>query len=198
MNFAKNERMPRLDRAAQAAAALAAVLLTGCRCGFLGEQFLQRCPERACQCQRRSIGQRSGAEDPCCIYLRFRYADGTSEEFTLEAQAGQTLAEALQEAGLISAEEAEAGFVTEVNGVKADFNKDPVLVVSDGCFRRGHDGGHRGHPAAGWGMPRPSPTQSKRTSSREEDPAPGFGWADGGAAGGGQTGYERPAHISSR
>ena len=92
------------------------------RCGFLGEQFLQRCPERACQCQRRSIGQRSGAEDPCCIYgLLCRWP---SEEFTLEAQAGQTLAEALQAAGLISAEEAEAGFVTEVNGVKADFNKD--------------------------------------------------------------------------
>lgn len=93
------------------------------RGGFLGEQFLQRCPGRACQCQAAAASD-SAAEQKIHAAFTVCYADGTSEEFTLEAQAGQTLAEALQAAGLISAEEAEAGFVTEVNGVKADFNKD--------------------------------------------------------------------------
>ena len=148
MNFAKNERMHAWT-ALLAAAALAAVLLTGC-----GAASSESSSSSAAQSEPASVSAAasdSAAEQKIHAAFTVCYADGTSEEFTLEAQAGQTLAEALQEAGLISAEEAEAGFVTEVNGVKADFNKDPVLVVSDGCFRRGHDGGHRGHPAAGWG-----------------------------------------------
>lgn len=52
------------------------------------------------------------------------YADGTSEELTLSVQPGTLLSDALRDAGVISAEEAEAGFVTTVNGVTADWDAD--------------------------------------------------------------------------
>lgn len=121
MNFAKNERMHAWT-ALLAAAALAAVLLTGC-----GAASSESSSSSAAQGEPASVSAAasdSAAEQKIHAAFTVCYADGTSEEFTLEAQAGQTLAEALQVAGLISAEEAEAGFVTEVNGVKADFNKD--------------------------------------------------------------------------
>ena len=40
------------------------------------------------------------------------------------ARCGEKLSTALADAGIISAEEAEAGFVTVVNGEAADYNKD--------------------------------------------------------------------------
>ena len=43
---------------------------------------------------------------------------------TLDAADGEKLSTALADAGVISAEEAEAGFVTVVNGEAADYNKD--------------------------------------------------------------------------
>ena len=52
------------------------------------------------------------------------YADGTSEELTLSVEPGTLLSDALRDAGVISAEEAEAGFVTTVNGVTADWDAD--------------------------------------------------------------------------
>lgn len=58
-----------------------------------------------------------------CVFT-VTYADGAGEEFALQAQDGATLADALRDAGLISEEEAAAGFVTTVNGVTADWDKD--------------------------------------------------------------------------
>ena len=51
-------------------------------------------------------------------------ADGESTVLTLDAADGEKLSTALADAGVISAEEAEAGFVTVVNGEAADYNKD--------------------------------------------------------------------------
>ena len=51
-------------------------------------------------------------------------ADGESQTFTLEVTDGEKLSDALVEAGLISQEEADAGFVTTVNGETADWDKD--------------------------------------------------------------------------
>ena len=51
-------------------------------------------------------------------------ADGESQTFTLEVTDGEKLSDALVEAGLISEEEAAAGFVTTVNGETADWDKD--------------------------------------------------------------------------
>lgn len=107
--------------AALAAAALAAALLTGCG----GAASSQADASSAASSTSAAVSQSaSPAAEAIEVVFTVNYADGTSEEFPLEAQAGDTLASALEAAGLISAEEAEAGFVTEVNGVKADFNKD--------------------------------------------------------------------------
>ena len=51
-------------------------------------------------------------------------ADGESQTYTLEVTDGEKLSDALVEAGLISQEEADAGFVTTVNGEAADWDKD--------------------------------------------------------------------------
>lgn len=51
-------------------------------------------------------------------------AEGESQTFTLEVTDGEKLGDALVEVGLISQEEADAGFVTTVNGETADWDKD--------------------------------------------------------------------------
>lgn len=51
-------------------------------------------------------------------------ADGNSTEITLTITEGEKLSDALAAAGVISEEEAAAGFVTTVNGVTADYNAD--------------------------------------------------------------------------
>ena len=51
-------------------------------------------------------------------------ADGNSTEITLSITEGEKLSDALVAAGVISKEEAAAGFVTTVNGVTADYNAD--------------------------------------------------------------------------
>ena len=51
-------------------------------------------------------------------------ADGTSTEIALSITEGEKLSDALVAAGVISKEEAAAGFVTTVNGVTADYNAD--------------------------------------------------------------------------
>jgi hypothetical protein len=49
-------------------------------------------------------------------------ADGESQTFDLEVTDGEKLSDALAEAGIISADEAAAGFVTTVNGETADWD----------------------------------------------------------------------------
>ena len=51
-------------------------------------------------------------------------ADGNSTDIDLEVIDGEKLSNALAEAGVISQDEADAGFVTTVNGVTADYNAD--------------------------------------------------------------------------
>lgn len=116
--------------AALAAAALAAALFTGCggASAAASSGSESTAPSAAASSESAAASSESAsesaAEDQIQVLFTVNYADGTSEEFQLEAQAGETLASALAAAGLISAEEAEAGFVTEVNGVLADFSKD--------------------------------------------------------------------------
>ena len=60
-------------------------------------------------------------------------ADGTSSTVTLQVTDGEKLSDALAEAGIISQEEADAGFVTVVNGEAADYNKDQAWwCLTDG------------------------------------------------------------------
>lgn len=51
-------------------------------------------------------------------------ADGSASSVLLNVADGEKLSTALAEAGIISQEEADAGFVTTVNGETADYNKD--------------------------------------------------------------------------
>ena len=51
-------------------------------------------------------------------------ADGNATEIALSITEGEKLSDALVAAGVISKEEAAAGFVTNVNGVTADYNAD--------------------------------------------------------------------------
>lgn len=51
-------------------------------------------------------------------------ADGNSTEIALSITEGEKLSDALAAAGVISEEEAAAGFVTTVNGITADYNAD--------------------------------------------------------------------------
>lgn len=51
-------------------------------------------------------------------------ADGNSTEIALSITEGEKLSDALAAAGVISKEEATAGFVTTVNGVTADYDAD--------------------------------------------------------------------------
>lgn len=51
-------------------------------------------------------------------------ADGSVSSVLLNVTDGEKLSNALAEAGIISQEEADAGFVTTVNGETADYNKD--------------------------------------------------------------------------
>ncbi len=56
--------------------------------------------------------------------IRITDRDGSTTEVALTCTAGDTLASALCGAGIISQEEADAGFVTVVNGITADYNTD--------------------------------------------------------------------------
>lgn len=51
-------------------------------------------------------------------------ADGSVSSVLLNVTDGEKLSTALAEAGIISQEEADAGFVTTVNGETADYDKD--------------------------------------------------------------------------
>ena len=59
--------------------------------------------------------------------------DGGSTVLTLDAADGEKLSDALAAAGVISEDEAAAGFVTTVNGVTADYNADSAWwCLTDG------------------------------------------------------------------
>ena len=66
----------------------------------------------------------STEEEKIKAVFTVNYEDGTSENVDLEVADGTLLSDALRDAGVISAEEAEAGFVTVVNGVTADWDAD--------------------------------------------------------------------------
>ena len=77
---------------------------------------------------RRTAGGLRRVRVPSAEAIQFTFtvtgADGESTVLTLDAADGEKLSTALADAGVISAEEAEAGFVTVVNGEAADYNKD--------------------------------------------------------------------------
>ena len=75
----------------------------------------------------------AASEAQAAVEFTVTGADGTSSTVTLQVTDGEKLSDALAEAGIISQEEADAGFVTVVNGEAADYNKDQAWwCLTDG------------------------------------------------------------------
>jgi hypothetical protein len=104
-------------------AALAAGLLAGCGAASdtaSGAASSEAVSSVAASSEAASSEAASGQAEDAKVKAEFTVtgADGESQTFTLEVTDG------LVEAGLISEEEAAAGFVTTVNGETADWDKD--------------------------------------------------------------------------
>ena len=66
----------------------------------------------------------ASAETQATVEFTVTAADGSVSSVLLNVTDGEKLSTALAKAGIISQEEADAGFVTTVNGETADYNKD--------------------------------------------------------------------------
>lgn len=106
-------------------AALAAGLLAGCGAASSTASSAAS-SEAVSSVAAASSEAASGQAENAKVKAEFTVtgADGESQTFTLEVTDGEKLSDALVEAGLISEEEAAAGFVTTVNGETADWDKD--------------------------------------------------------------------------
>lgn len=111
-----------------AAAALAAGLLAGCGASSAaGSTASSAASSVAASSEAASSEAASSAEaSEAKVKAQFTVtgADGESQTFDLEVTDGEKLSDALAEAGIISADEAAAGFVTTVNGETADWDED--------------------------------------------------------------------------
>lgn len=105
-----------------AAAALAAGLLAGCGASSAAGSTASSTASSVAASSEAASAEVSEAK----IKAQFTVtgADGESQTFDLEVPDGEKLSDALAEAGIISADEAAAGFVTTVNGETADWDKD--------------------------------------------------------------------------
>ena len=99
--------------------ALSAALLAGCGASASSAAASEAVSEE-------TVSTAEAADSAEAIQFTFTVigADGESTVLTLDAADGEKLSTALADAGVISAEEAEAGFVTVVNGEAADYNAD--------------------------------------------------------------------------
>lgn len=105
-----------------AAAALAAGLLAGCGASSAAGSTASSAASSVAASSEAASAEASEAK----VKVQFTVtgADGESQTFDLEVTDGEKLSDALAEAGIISADEAAAGFVTTVNGETADWDKD--------------------------------------------------------------------------
>ena len=70
------------------------------------------------------VASSAAAETQATVEFTVTTADGSVSSVLLNVTDGEKLSTALAKAGIISQEEADAGFVTTVNGETADYNKD--------------------------------------------------------------------------
>lgn len=104
-------------------AALAASLLAGCGAAS-GTASSAASPAASSSAASGAAASAEAEQSKAQVEFTVTGADGESTVFPLEVTDGEKLSDALAEAGLISAEEAAAGFVTTVNGETADWDKD--------------------------------------------------------------------------
>lgn len=104
-------------------AALAVGLLAGCGAAS-GTASSAASPAASSSAASGAAASAEAEQSKAQVEFTVTGADGESTVFPLEVTDGEKLSDALAEAGLISAEEAEAGFVTTVNGETADWDKE--------------------------------------------------------------------------
>ena len=104
-------------------AALAASLLAGCGAAS-GTASSAASPAASSAAASGAAASAEAEQSKVQVEFTVTGADGDSTVFPLEVTDGETLSDALAEAGLISTEEAAAGFVTTVNGETADWDKE--------------------------------------------------------------------------
>ena len=111
--------------------ALSAALLAGCGASASSVASSVASSEAASEVVSEAVSEEStstaeAADSAAAIQFTFTVtgANGESTELTLDATDGEKLSDALAEAGVISAEEAAAGFVTVVNGEEANYDAD--------------------------------------------------------------------------
>ena len=104
-------------------AALAASLLAGCGAAS-GTASSAASPAASSAAASGAAATAEAEQSKVQVEFTVTGADGESTVFPLEVTDGEKLSDALAEAGLISTEEAAAGFVTTVNGETADWDKE--------------------------------------------------------------------------
>ena len=106
-------------------AALAVCLLAGCGASASGtaSSAASSVASSAASSAASSVAS-APADAQATVEFTVTGADGSASSVLLNAADGEKLSTALAEAGIISQEEADAGFVTTVNGETADYNKD--------------------------------------------------------------------------
>ena len=107
--------------------ALSAALLAGCGASASSVASSEAASEVVSEAvSEESTSTAEAADSAAAIQFTFTVtgANGESTELTLDATDGEKLSDALAEAGVISAEEAAAGFVTVVNGEEANYAAD--------------------------------------------------------------------------
>lgn len=107
---------------------LAAGLLAGCGASASSaassEAVSSEVVSEAAPAESAAVSTAEDAAAAIAVTFTVTGADGESTVLTLDAEDGEKLSDALAAAGVISAEEAAAGFVTVVNGEEADYNAD--------------------------------------------------------------------------
>ena len=107
---------------------LAAGLLAGCGASASSaassEAVSSEVGSEAAPAESSAVSTAEDAAAAIAVTFTVTGANGESTVLTLDAADGEKLSDALAAAGVISAEEAAAGFVTVVNGEEADYNAD--------------------------------------------------------------------------
>ena len=112
-------------------AVLAAGLLVGCGAS---SSTASSVASSAASSEAASVVSSEASEEKVKAEFTVTNAAGESSTVTLEVTDGEKLSDALAEAGIISEEEAAAGFVTTVNGETADWDKDKAWwCLTDGA-----------------------------------------------------------------
>ncbi|MFQ9096973.1 MAG: DUF4430 domain-containing protein [Gemmiger formicilis] len=104
--------------------ALSAALLAGCGASASSAASSEAVSSEVVSEEGVSTAEAADSAEAIQFTFTVTGADGESTVLTLDAANGEKLSTALADAGVISAEEAKAGFVTVVNGEAADYNKD--------------------------------------------------------------------------